>query len=82
MSNKPRSIGLKRAIEFLRNRGSRLLLMHTKAPTNKTAELEYYVVPGGYITVIEAQKILERPDVQPYDDGLFPNCTQSWKMGG
>jgi hypothetical protein len=74
----PKALGLKRATELMRQEGHRLMLMHTNQSSNGVA---YYVVPGGYIEPDDAKKIIERPDVQPYDDGLFPGCTQSWKMG-
>jgi hypothetical protein len=45
------------------------------------AAQEYFVVPGGKISRQNAQAILGRPDVFPFDDGLFPGHPQSWKMG-
>jgi hypothetical protein len=55
------------------------MLMHNpKSVDGKT----YYVVPGGYVEPSDAEKIIARPDVHPYDDGLFPGCTQSWRLGG
>jgi hypothetical protein len=57
--------------------GALLKLMHT----NNGNGHQYYVVPGGHVTHDDAIKILERPDVFPFDDGLFPGNPQSWKIG-
>ena len=66
------------AIAKLRT-GSSIVVMHDhKSATGKS----FFVVPGGYVDVRVAEKIIKRPDVIPADDGLFPGCTQSWKMGG
>lgn len=74
-----KAIGLKKALELMRIQGHRLMLMHTTGSENGHA---YYVVPGGYVEPDTARKIMERPDVQPQDDGLFPGHPQSWVLGG
>lgn len=74
----PKALGLKRAIELMRKPDHRLMLMHIRESPEGRA---YYVVPGGYVEPDDAMKIIERQDVQPFDDGLFPGCTQSWKLG-
>ena len=57
-------------------KGARLTLLHGYG-----RGLEYYVIPGGHIHRKDAEKILERPDIIVFDDGLFPGSPQSWKMG-
>ena len=75
----PKALPLKLATDLMRKDGTRLILMYTpKSPEGKA----YYVVPGGYIEPTDALKIIARPDVRARDDGLFPNCTQSWRLGG
>lgn len=70
------SLKLELALELLRRPDHRLLQMHISHH-----RLAYFVVPGGQVTEADAQKIIRRPDVFPYDDGLFPGCAQSWKVG-
>jgi hypothetical protein len=41
---------------------------------------EYYIVPGGRVDARDALKILERPDVRSFDDGLFPGHSQQWRI--
>jgi hypothetical protein len=41
---------------------------------------EWYVVPGGRVRSDDAAKIIARPDVVPYDNGLFPGIEQSYKL--
>lgn len=71
----PTYLGIKRAVELMRLPDHRLMLMHTPAG------LFYFVVPGGPIERSDAEKIITRPDVHAFDDGLFPGSTQSWKIG-
>jgi hypothetical protein len=40
----------------------------------------WYIVPGGEVTEKVATALLERPDVQPNADGLFPGISQTFKM--
>ena len=63
------------ALKLLRQPDHLLQLMHTKGGQ------EFFVMPGGPVTKETAQKILGRPDVQPFESGLFPDCPQSWKLG-
>jgi ADP-ribose pyrophosphatase YjhB (NUDIX family) len=73
-----RALRLDDALELMRVDGHRLMLMHSnKAPNG----MSYYLVPGGFVEDVDAQKIIRRDDVRPLDEGLFPGCTQSWKMG-
>jgi len=63
-----------RAMDKLSVKGARLMLMHCSSGK------EFYVIPGGPVSQEDAQKILSRPDVVPFDDGLFPGNPQSWKI--
>ena len=64
-----------KAAELLMHRpGTYLMLMHT----NEGAA--YFVVPGGRVRCDDAAKIIARPDVVPWDNGLFPGIHQSWKL--
>ena len=78
MKHPPKSLGIKRALDLLRRSDHRLMLMTAPDLPNGKA---YYVVPGGYIEPADAEKIISRPDVHPFDDGLFPGYPQSWKIG-
>jgi hypothetical protein len=63
------------ALELLRERGRRLMRMHT--PDG----LRWFVVPGGLVSDQTAKKIVARPDARIFDDGLFPNNPQSYRIG-
>jgi hypothetical protein len=65
---------LERATEMLRKPGARLVRMFTKNP----AEFQWYIIPGGAIGIHVAEKLIERPDVFPGRDGLFPGIDQTW----
>jgi MOSC domain-containing protein YiiM len=65
---------LNKALDLLHRKDSRIMLMHTKDGP------EFYVVPGGRVRADDAQKILARPDIVPFDDGLFPGNSQTWHM--
>jgi hypothetical protein len=73
-SNK--TLELELALDLLRRPDHRLLQMHINQH-----ERAFFVVPGGRVARADAEKIINRPDVFPYDDGLFPGCAQSWKLG-
>jgi hypothetical protein len=62
------------ALELLREDGKLLMRMHT------INGARWFVVPGGQIADSVAERILKRPDVQPYDSGLFPGCHQTYRM--
>jgi len=66
------TLSLDKALDRMR-RGSQLVLMHS--------DCAYYVVPGRRVAHKDANKILARPDVFPFDGGPFPGHPQSWKMG-
>jgi hypothetical protein len=72
----PKIISLKQALALLRqSKHHRIVLMHTQEGQ------AYFVVPGGRLDTRDAIKIISRFDVAAYDEGLFPNAPQSWKMG-
>jgi hypothetical protein len=48
--------------------------MHT------TKGRRWFVVPGGQVAESVAQRLLERPDVQPFDAGLLPGHDQTFKL--
>jgi hypothetical protein len=75
---KPRvkTIALAVALEELRQPGYELVSLHLPPPEGGHG---FYVIPGGgRVKDEDAAKILQRPDVQPYSDGLFPENVQSW----
>jgi hypothetical protein len=80
--NKPRPMKLlektipeRYAAELLRDSRRRLMRMHTPSG------LRWYIVPGGAVSDQTAKKILARPDVHVFDDGLFPNNPQTFRIG-
>jgi hypothetical protein len=73
---KNKELSHEKALSLLR-KGSRLMLMRVSGDQS-----EYYVIPGGKIFRGNAEKIIARPDMHLFDDGLFPGNPQSWKMGG
>lgn len=62
------------AVDLLHRKDTRLIIMHCSDGDR------FYVVPGGRVNRDDAQKILQRPDILEFDDGLFPGNPQSWKM--
>jgi hypothetical protein len=51
--------------------GVRLVSVHSK-------NNGYFIVPGGWRAKTTTEAIIGGPDVQPYDQGLFPDQPQSW----
>jgi hypothetical protein len=74
MKTKKHVLRLRQAVELLHRADTRLMLMHTRDGQ------EFYIVPGGRLDARDAQRILERPDVRWFDDGLFPGHPQQWRM--
>lgn len=62
------------AVDLLHRKDTRLMIMHCSDGDH------FYVVPGGRVNRDDAQKILLRPDIIEFDDGLFPGNPQSWRM--
>jgi hypothetical protein len=68
---------LDKALSQLRQPDAKLVLLH-----QQRGGCGYFIWPnGGQITNKVAEQILERGDVQPYDNGLLPGHPQSWKLG-
>jgi hypothetical protein len=73
-----RTLSLAFALEELRQPGRELVHLHLPPPEGGHG---FFVVPdGGRIRKEDAEKILQRPDVQPYSAGLFPETVQSWRL--
>jgi hypothetical protein len=68
------ALRLKQAVDLLHRADTRLMVMHGRDGD------EFYIVPGGRLDARDALKILERPDIKSFDDGLFPGCPQQWRM--
>ena len=68
-----KTISYLRAIDRMRG-GARLIKLHTG---NGFAR---YVVPGGEVTTVTAEKIKEHPLVRGGKDGLFPGHDQTWMI--
>jgi hypothetical protein len=73
----PPSKGYFNTLQRLQRPGARLVLVHSKDPTNNG----YFILPGGWrVAKATAEVIIGSPDVQPYDQGLFPDQPQSWRL--
>jgi hypothetical protein len=68
------TLRLRQAVDLLQRPDTRLMVMHGRDGD------EFYIVPGGRLDARDALKILERPDVRSFDDGLFPGHTQQWRI--
>ena len=68
-------ITIAQAADMLRKSGAVLQRMHTRHG------LQYFIVPGGEIPDKIATELIERPDVQPGGDGLFPGISQTFRLG-
>ena len=69
------ALRLRQAVDLLHRPGVRLMVMHGCNGSD-----EFYIVPGGRVDSRDALKILERPDIRSFDDGLFPGHPQQWRM--
>jgi len=74
MKTKNHVLRLRQAVELLHRADTRLMVMHSRDGD------EFYVVPGGRVDARDALKILERPDIKSFDDGIFPGHPQQWHM--
>jgi hypothetical protein len=71
-------LSLADALEELRQPGYELVHLHLPPPEGGHG---FFVAPGGgRVKATDAEKILQRPDVQPHSAGLFPETVQSWRM--
>ena len=78
-SGKPLAqIGLKKALDMMRRRGTCLAKMFTDASPEGFA---HYIVPGGPVSAETAEKIKAHPLVSASKDGLFPGHDQTWRLG-
>lgn len=73
MKARNQALRLRQAVDLLHRPDTRLMLMHTRDGD------EFCIVPGGRLDTRDALKILERPDVRSFDDGLFPGHSQQWR---
>ena len=63
-------------------RQSRARLVVVLDPRRKNGR-SYFIVPdGGAVSDETAQRIINRVDTRPCDEGLFPGLAQSWAMTG
>jgi hypothetical protein len=75
MKNDKQCLSLNKALDLLLHKnGTRMMVMRS------TDGDHYYIVPGGRVDRTAAQKILKRPDIMEFDDGLFPGNPQSWRL--
>jgi hypothetical protein len=72
---KPKNLRLRQALDLMHLPDRRLVEMHTPHG------LAHFVVHGGPVSKEVALTIISRPDVHAFDDGLFPGCPQSWRLG-
>jgi hypothetical protein len=65
------------AMRWLRRPHSRLVLQHSRSPTNRA----YFIMPGGiYVDRETVQAIIKHHDVRPYEQALLPDCPQPWRL--
>jgi hypothetical protein len=70
-----KEMSMNRAVDLLLHRNdTRMMVMHSSDGDH------FYIVPGGRVDRTAAQKILKRPDIIEFDDGLFPGNPQSWRL--
>jgi hypothetical protein len=71
------SMTLAKAINLLRQRGARLVQLHTNDRDRGLLRIAARrQSPGPH-----RRELSGRNDVQPYDAGLFPGHPQSWRVG-
>lgn len=68
------SLSLNKAIAAFSIPGARMMIMHCMDGDH------YYVVPGGRVSNDDAATLMERTNVEVFDDGLFPGHSQSWRI--
>jgi hypothetical protein len=59
----------------LMHRGSVLI----KTNGNGNVQSEYFVVPGGRVTPLVAEEIMNLPNVRGAKDALWPGLDQTWR---
>ena len=75
--NKRKAIrGAKKALDFMRTPGARLVKLH------ESTGVVHYLIPGGYYVEPDiVAKIKAHPLVRPGDDGMWPGHDQTWVLG-
>jgi hypothetical protein len=78
MSKPPVKLSLEKALHLLRSKpDARLVRLHSN-----NGGAGFYIWPGGgRVSDEDAQRLLGRNDIQPYDNGLLPDHPQTWRMG-
>jgi hypothetical protein len=74
MSKTSPTLKLEQALQRMRS-GARLVHMHGWA-----SGPSWFVIPGGPVTDIVANKVREHPAVVAGADGMFPGHDQTWRM--
>jgi hypothetical protein len=77
MTSTKTTLGYNRAIEAMRKPDTRLVCMNSGKAIGGVA---YYVVPGGAVDQVVADKIMAHPLVRAGHDGLWPGISQTWRM--
>lgn len=67
-------ISFDKAFAALSKPGARMMMMHAKGGD------AYFVIPGGRVSHKDAIRIMDRANVETFDDGLFPGHEQSWRI--
>ena len=70
---RPGAISLRRAVDLM-HAGRPLMQMNTRAG------IAWFIVPDGEVSTAVAEALLERADVQPQHDGLFPGVSQTFRI--
>jgi hypothetical protein len=58
----------------LMRKGGCLAQMHT------TSGVKWFIVPDGEVADKVAKSLLEHPQIQPANDGLFPGISQTYRF--
>jgi len=70
----PPRLGIKRALELLARPGTRLMVTFTlQSPQGRV-----YTIGDCYLEPSDAEKLIKRGDVVPFDDGLLDGVKQTW----
>jgi hypothetical protein len=70
-------VTLRKALVLLQGSDAKLVRLH-----GTDGQRGFYIWPrGGRISDQVAKALLERNDVQPYDNGLLSGHPQSWRLG-
>jgi len=70
-------LSLEKALNLLRQPDAKLVRLNSN-----NGGAGFFIWPGGgRISDRDAQVLLGRNDMQPYDSGLLPGHPQSWKLG-